>query len=98
MTFTLVFHSLAEADIDHAYNWYEDQQQGLGEEFLKDLAICYLRLLQNPHAYSKTNKYFRKAALHRFPYIVAFEISESEILIYAIFDTRRDPVHLHKRK
>lgn len=41
MKFTLIFHPHIEDDINEAYNWYEDKQEGTGELFLSDIEIAY---------------------------------------------------------
>ncbi len=42
-----------------AYQWYEDQQIGLGDLFLIELETCYDRLETWPTSYAKINKNFR---------------------------------------
>ena len=37
MAYRLVLNPEAEGDIEEAYNWYEDQKPGLGEELLDEL-------------------------------------------------------------
>lgn len=56
MAYTIVLHSGAEGDIDHAYNWYEDQKPGLGEEFLDELVACYKKLEQQSHVFFQTKQ------------------------------------------
>lgn len=41
MAYKLLLKPGAEEDIDHAYSWYEDQQIGLGEMFLRELVSFY---------------------------------------------------------
>ena len=48
MNYVLVFRSQVRDELDEAYNWYENQQSGLGEEFLDCIdeklnAICKIR-------------------------------------------------------
>jgi hypothetical protein len=35
MSYLLQLHPLVQQDYNEAYKWYEDQQKGLGERFLK---------------------------------------------------------------
>jgi len=47
MNYVLVFCPQVRDELDEAYNWYENQQSGLGEEFLDCIdeklnAICLL--------------------------------------------------------
>lgn len=43
-------------DVELAYNWYEDQQNGLGDRFLETLKECYKQLEQYPFSFSKMAK------------------------------------------
>jgi toxin ParE1/3/4 len=88
----------AEDDIDVAYNWYEDQKEGLGDEFLKELVEYYKKLESHPTAFHKIKKTYRQVALKRFPYVIVFEILKTEVVIYAVFHTSRSPKNkLRKR-
>jgi plasmid stabilization system protein ParE len=88
----------AEEDIDAAYNWYEDQKEGLGEEFLKELVEYYKKLENLPTAFHKIKRNYRQVALKRFPYIIVFEILKKEVVVYAVFHTSRSPKNkLRKR-
>lgn len=78
--------------VSDSYDWYEYQQVGLGEAFIKELSLYYSKLITNPLAFSKIHKNFRQVALKRFPYVIVYEIlSEKMIKIVAVFHTRRNP-------
>jgi len=98
MAYKLVLRPEVEGDIDHAYSWYEDQKEGLGEEFLSELVIYYKKLESTPTAFSKIKKNYRQAALKRFPYVIVFEIIKTEVIIYAVFHASRNPKNKLKRK
>ena len=68
-----------------AYQWYEQQSQGLGELFLKELDYCYRKIQAFPSANSIVKKDYRQMSLKRFPYVVVFKIKNADILIYAVF-------------
>jgi plasmid stabilization system protein ParE len=74
-----------------AYDWYESQKVGLGELFLTELDRNYQRLQTFPTAYSKRESRYRHSKLKRFPYIVVFKIIKTQIVVYAVFHTSRDP-------
>mgnify|MGYP001092205387 CR=1 FL=1 len=52
MSYTLVLHPLVSEDYDEAYAWYEDQQKGLGERFLKAVRQTTERISVHPESYS----------------------------------------------
>jgi len=74
-----------------AYEWYDEQQAGLGDLFLDELESHYDRLEEFPLAYSKIKKNFRQAVLHKFPYVIVFEIIKKDVVIYSVFHTSRNP-------
>ena len=91
MAYTISVKPGAEEDIDFAYNWYEDQRTGLGEEFLRELESYYRTLEQRPTIFGKATKTLRQAVLKRFPYILFFEVQKTEVIIYAVFHKSRNP-------
>lgn len=98
MLYKVVLQPGAEEDIDNAYNWYESQQAGLGEQLLNELASYYKKLAQNPEAFSKANKRFRQAILPRFPYVIIYEIELVQVVVYSVFHTSRSPGKKFRKK
>ena len=98
MTYKVVVHWGAEGDIEDAYYRYEDQQTGLGQLFLDELASFYQKLEQNPEIFSKVTKRYRQAILNRFPFVIIYEISKAEVHIYSIFHTSRNPNEKFRRR
>ena len=74
-----------------AYEWYEEQKLGLGEEFLNELDNIYLKLESHPEYFGKVKKSFRQAALKRFPFVIVYEIIKTEVVVFAVFHTSRNP-------
>ena len=74
-----------------AYDWYEEQRPGLGEEFLEELDGLYSKLSSHPGYFGKVKKNFRQAALKRFPFVIVYEIIKSEVVVSAVFHTKRNP-------
>ncbi len=91
MSFTILVHEKADEELSHAYEWYEGQKSGLGEQFLKELGKQTSLLQSNPYLFQITYKNYRTAALKTFPYLIIFEIEETIIIIYSIFHTSRNP-------
>lgn len=75
----------------YAYDWYEAQKPGLGEEFIKELDTCYDKLQSHSEYFGKVKKNFRQAVLKRFPYVIVYEIIKNEVVVFAVFHTRRNP-------
>ena len=74
-----------------AYWWYEERSSGLGELFLQELDTCYPRLRTQPEWYHKSEKDFRQLTLKKFPYVIAFKIIQTDVVVYAVFHTKRNP-------
>lgn len=98
MRYALEIHPKAENETVDAYNWYEDQYNGLGEMFLSDLESVYKKIELNPDFFSKAGKGFRQAVLKQFPYVVVYEIKRTRVVVYAVFHTSRNPKQKFKRK
>jgi plasmid stabilization system protein ParE len=98
MGYDLILHTHVEEDINDAYNWYEDKQEGLGELFLSELTGCYDKLKTHPEFYGKSGRNYRRLILHHFPYLIAFEIVRHKVMIYAVFHSSRNPKEILKRK
>lgn len=81
----------AEQDATEAYNWYEGQEPGLGEEFLRCTETCILSIRRNPELYRKVFEEFRRALVRRFPYAVFYEYESDHVFIYAVFHCSQDP-------
>ena len=65
----VIVRPAAAADIDDAYQWYETQRPGLGEEFLMALKAIRDRVVEQPEAYPVLQRASRRALIpNRFPY------------------------------
>lgn len=70
-----------------AYEWYEEQQPGLGGRFLDEMERCFSKLERQPYLYAKIRKNFRQILFSSFPYVIVFEILKTNVVIYAVFHT-----------
>ncbi len=74
-----------------AYDWYEEQQSGLGDLFLSELDRGLDKLETWPLSYAKIKKDYRQLILQTFPYAIVFEILDTDVIVYAVFHTSRNP-------
>lgn len=70
MAADLILTPEAEHDIAGAYHWYEGQQIGLGEDFLRRVDACIQSILRNPEGPRIIHETYRRALVRRFPYAV----------------------------
>ncbi|MDJ0674845.1 MAG: type II toxin-antitoxin system RelE/ParE family toxin [Calothrix sp. MO_167.B42] len=81
----------AEQDAAEAYAWYEQQESGLGEEFLRCVDACIQSIRRNPQIYRIIHESYRRAVLRRFPYVIFYEFVDETIIIYSVFHCSQDP-------
>ncbi|WP_127129870.1 type II toxin-antitoxin system RelE/ParE family toxin [Pseudoflavitalea rhizosphaerae] len=94
MNYSYKLHPLVQDDYNEAYEWYEDQQKGLGERFVKAVRARINEILINPEVYSsKGNRKFREAQVEFFPYLIVYKVSKKnkELLITSIHHMKKRP-------
>jgi len=87
----------AAADIEDAFEWYEAQRSGLGEEFLEMLTSSLNRIAENPQIYQVIYRETRRALLKRFPYSVFFKEFPQVIIVVACMHSHRNPKRWQSR-
>lgn len=102
MKYLLVIKDEAHNDVAQAYEYYENIQTGLGERFLNALIEKYNDMAVHPHHYSfieEDNKQIlRDVRLKAFPFLIVFEISTNEVIVYAVHHAHRHPSKKLRRK
>ena len=95
MIYNLIITTTAEQHAIDAAIYYEQQQTGLAERFLAELHTAYKKIAEHPQYYgfiSSKDKY-RDIRLHTFPYVVIYEINNNEVIVVAVFNTHKKPMH-----
>ena len=87
----------AEIELEEEVKYFNDQQEGLGYEFAKEVADTITRILKYPEAWTKLSKRTRRCRTNRFPYGVIYQIRGDRILIVAIAHLRRRPFYWRDR-
>ena len=91
MKYVLEIKEEAVFDIKEAYLYYEEQKIGLGNRFLDTLETYIERVQKNPEHYQVKRKPYREAFIKDFPYLIIYEIEASKVIIYAVFNTWKNP-------
>ncbi len=86
----------ALVDIDSATQFYEEVVAGLGQYFF-DSIIADLEALEFFGGIHQQNLGYYCCPSKRFPFLIYYDISEEEVSVVAILDTRADPVRAEKR-
>ena len=86
-----IVRPLAEADLEDAARWYEDEQAGLAERFFSDVDRTLARIRERPFQFPTVAGEVRRALLHTFPYAVHFRASDQAVVVLAVLHLRRNP-------
>jgi len=94
---TIEFKPEVYDDIKIAYDWYESQRVGLGEDFLLTLEESYAKIARTPKLYQLIYKTVRRKLVRRFPYGVFFTLRDDKIIVIAVLHTKSNPVTWNER-
>lgn len=88
----------AELEAGDTVIWYESQRGGLGGEFKAELDRAIARIASQPETCGPLEYYrgaldIRRCILHRFPYLVVFQLRSDSVLIVAVSHKRRRPAY-----
>ena len=90
----MIVHIRAEAedDLEQAFDYYESQRPGLGQEFLDEYVRGTREVASYPTRWQRepgtTNA--RRYRLNRFPYALIYQVKDAASTIVAV-------VHLHRK-
>lgn len=91
MTLPLIIRPDVEEDLAEAKAWYEDQREGLGDEFLLCVEEALDRIRRMPKAAAVVFQGVRRVVVRRFPYGVFYRVDPDQIAVIAVYHSRRDP-------
>ena len=97
MTRRFIVRPLAEADLEDAARWYDDERAGLADRFLSDVDRTFGRIRERPLQFPMVSSEVRRALLHTFPYAVYFRTSEEIVVVLAVLHLRRNPMVWRRR-
>ena len=83
-------HQLVRADLRAAFDWYEDQQTGLGLKFMEEFRQALRLLRRAPMLFSIRFTDVRRLNMRRFPYGVFYVVRSDEVRILAVLHASRD--------
>lgn len=95
----VILHSEAIAELDGAVSYYEDQQVGLGLDFLVEVEQAISKLQQNPNlaaAYKIPG--LRRYVMQRFPFLIFYTEFEEYLWVVAIAHAKRKPDYWRSRQ
>jgi plasmid stabilization system protein ParE len=92
------FLKVAQQELDDAFNWYEDQLQGLGFAFLDEIDKCVRRISAYPLSCSEIGEGLRRCVISRFPYGLIYGIEGDDVIVLAVAPLHREPRYWAERK
>ncbi len=99
MSLRVEYHDLVDLDLSNAWNWYEEQEEGLGDRFLGAIHATVVRASRWPNAgrpviRDDTDEIIeRKVPANGFPYAVRYRILDDRLLVMAVLHQSRHPNH-----
>lgn len=102
MTLQKQEHPAAFAELRDAADWYEDQEPGLGEDFLDAVDSAVRQAAQWPGSAPKMRNWdrdpeIRSMRVQVFPYRVLYCATETSLIVLAYAHIRRRPGYWHPR-
>lgn len=93
----LRFHPEAVAEAQAAREWYEARSDTAGRKFAVELRAALERVQAWPERWPKYLRGTRRYLLHRFPYLVVYELADDAVHVVAIAHGRRRPGYWKSR-
>jgi len=93
----LIFHPDTADEIKHAYDWYQRQMEGLGEDFIEELESACQAIVQLPETWPKYTRHCRRFLLRKFPFSVVYTANDDSVFVLAVMHNSRRPGYWKKR-
>jgi plasmid stabilization system protein ParE len=94
---TIRFRPEADLEYIEAQQWYRERRPGLELEFMECVDEVLQRIRHNPFMYPIRMRHLRRAVVRRFPYSIYYDVTETQIKIFAVFHSSRNPRVLQSR-
>lgn len=87
------FLRLAQRDVDDAFEWHEQQSEGLGTAFLDELDRSVRLVRAYPLVANQIEPEIRRFLFPHFPYSLIYGIDRETIVVIAVAHQHREPGH-----
>lgn len=88
----------AEADVQNAKAWYEQQRAGRGDEFVVELHERISDICLAPYSFGRVRGKIHAARMRRSQFVVYFRIEPIGIVVIAVQHTRAHPNKWKRRR
>jgi len=93
----LVFLLSADIDIQEAYEYYEDYQEGRGTLFMSHLDAAFTYLRNFPEIAPLFHGRYRRLLIPRFPYGIFYTLESNRVIIAAVMNLQQNPAVIRRR-
>ena len=100
MSLPIVLRSVAASEVRGTIRWYDEQREGLGDNFARAVFETLELIGEMPelHQVIEPARTIRRALLRRFPYAVYYITETERIVVLAVLHVARDPSSWHERE
>ena len=91
MGLPIVFRHRVKHDLRAAFDHYEEQRTGLGEDFLVVVQSTFKTIGLHPEIYAVVHGEIRRAILSRFPFAVFYLVESKRVVVLRVLHTARNP-------
>ncbi len=88
---TLIWNDEAEEEFWSAADYYDDQEEGLGERFVANIQATVAKISANPSMPRCFDEDCRKVKAESFPYVVIYYVEEEQVKIVSVMHSSRRP-------
>ncbi len=94
----IIFHPDVEQEVFDSYKWYQEQAEGLGNDFITELEAAYQAIVEFPETWPKFGKHCRRFLLGKFPFSVVYKESKDSIFVLSVMHNSREPGYWESRR
>jgi plasmid stabilization system protein ParE len=88
----------AEAELAEARIWYGRQREGLDIALMLRIEEALQRIIEAPYTYQIVYLHLRRIVVRQFLFAIFYKATENEIVVFAIYQARRDPKRFELRE
>ena len=93
----ILFHPDIASEVKSSYDWYQEQADGLGDDFITELESAYEAVAELPQTWPRFQRGFRRFLLTKFPFSVIYKETDSHIFVVAVMHNSRRTGYWIKR-
>jgi len=87
----VLFSAAAELEMEQAYDYFESQRPGLGDELAAEIETGVRQIAEHPMRWPQEAPGFRRYRLRRFKYKVIYRIKANQAEIVSVWHLSRRP-------